>query len=86
MKAKPEIRELAVFSGNADWDGKWAKSDVERDMAELGVEGDWVEYALERNFEDCPEMTRPFIDAFACGMLRNATFRLCGHLVSIDAR
>lgn len=86
MKTKPEIRELAVSSGNADWDGKWAKSDVEREMAELGIEGDWVEYTLERDFEDCPEMAKLFVEAFACGMLRNATFMLCGRPVSIETR
>ena len=87
MKTKPEIRELAVFSGNAGWDGKRAKSDVERDTAELGIEGDWVEHALERDFEDCPpETAKLFVDAFARGTPRNATFRLCGRPASIETR
>ena len=87
METKPEIRELAVSSGNADWDGRRAKSDVERDMAELGIEGDWVECTPERNFEDCPpEMAKLFVDAFARGTPRNATLRLCGRPVSIETR
>ena len=69
---------------NPDYNTVFDKKDIEQEMKELDIVGNWIEYALEHEFSDEPEFTSDLLNIFNLTNLRKATLQFGDDYVTIE--
>ena len=69
---------------NPDYNTVFDRKDIEQEMKELGIVGNWIEYALEHEFADEPEFTSDLLNIFNLTNLRKATLQFGDDYVTIE--
>jgi len=69
---------------NPDYNTVFNKEDIEQEMKELDIVGNWMEYALEHEFADEPEFTDNLLNIFNLANLRKATLQFGDDYVTIE--
>lgn len=69
---------------NPDYNTVFDKKDIEQEMKEIDIIGNWIEYVLEYEFADEPEFTSDLLNIFNFANLRKATLQFGDDLVTIE--
>lgn len=60
------------------------KEDIEKEMREIGLIGNWIEYVLDHTFADEPDLTDDLLSIFTLDNLRKATLQFGDDYVTIE--
>ena len=55
---------------NPDYNVVFNREDIEKEMREIGLTGNWIEYVLDYTFADEPEFTDDLLNIFNLANLR----------------
>ena len=69
---------------NSDYNAVFNKEDIENEMREIGVTGNWIEYVLDHMFADEPDLTEDLLNIFNLHNLRKATLQFGDDYVTIE--
>ena len=83
MYAKSKKLKVSC-STNPDYNAVFNKEDIEKEMKEIGVTGNWIEYVLDHMFADEPECTDDLLNIFNLYNLRKATLQFGDDYVTIE--
>ena len=80
-----ETKKLKVSCPtNPDYNVVFNKEDIKKEMKEIGLIGNWIEYALDHMFDNEPECTDDLLNIFALYNLRKATLQFVDDYVTIE--
>lgn len=71
-------------STNPDYNAVFSREDIEKEMREIGLIGNWIEYVLDYMFADEPEFTDDLFNIFNRANLRKATLQFRDDCVTIE--
>ena len=69
---------------NPDYNVVFNREDIEKEMREIGLTGNWIEYVLDYTFADEPEFTDDLLNIFNLANLRKATLQFGDDCVTIE--
>ena len=69
---------------NPDYNVVFNREDIEKEMREIGLTGNWIEYVLDYTFADEPEFTDDLLNIFNLANLRKATLQFRDDCVTIE--
>ena len=69
---------------NPDYNVVFNREDIEKEMREIGLTGNWIEYVLDYMFADEPEFTDDLLNIFNLANLRKATLQFGDDCVTIE--
>lgn len=69
---------------NPDYNVVFNREDIEKEMREIGLTGNWIEYVLDHTFADEPEFTDDLFSIFNLANLRKATLQFRDDCVTIE--
>ena len=69
---------------NPDYNAVFNREDIEKEMREIGLTGNWIEYVLDHMFDDEPEFTDNLLNIFNLYNLRKATLQFGDDCVTIE--
>ena len=80
-----ETKKLKVSCPtNLDYNAVFNKEDIKKEMKEIGLIGNWIEYVLDHMFDNEPECTDDLLNIFALYNLRKATLQFGDDYVTIE--
>ena len=80
-----ETKKLKVSCPtNPDYNAVFSKEDIKKEMKEIGLIGNWIEYVLDHMFDNEPECTDDLLNIFALYNLRKATLQFGDDYVTIE--
>lgn len=80
-----ETKKLKVSCPtNPDYNSIFNKEDIEQEMKELGISGNWMEYALDHELADEPEFTDRLCSIFNFTNVRKVTLQFGNDYVTIE--
>ena len=80
-----ETKKLKVSCPtNPDYNVVFNKEDIKKEMKEIGLIGNWIEYVLNHIFDDEPECTDDLLSIFTLNNLRKATLQFGDDYVTIE--
>lgn len=69
---------------NPDYNEVFNREDIEKEMKEIGLIGNWIEYVLDHMFADEPDLTDDLLSIFTLDNLRKATLQFGDDYVTIE--
>lgn len=69
---------------NPDYNVVFNREDIEKEMREIGLTGNWIEYVLNHMFDDEPECTDDLLNIFNLANLRKVTLQFGDDCVTIE--
>ena len=69
---------------NPDYNEVFNKEDIEKEMKEIGLIGNWIEYVLDHMFDNEPDLTDDLLSIFTFDNLRKATLQFGDDYVTIE--
>ena len=69
---------------NPDYNVVFNREDIEKEMREIGLTGNWIEYVLDHMFADEPEFTDDLLNIFNLANLRKVTLQFGDDYVTIE--
>ena len=69
---------------NPDYNAVFNKEDIEKEMKEIGLIGNWIEYVLDHTFNNEPKCTDDLLNIFNLYNLRKATLQFGDDYVTIE--
>ena len=69
---------------NPDYNVVFNREDIEKEMREIGLTGNWIEHVLDYTFADEPEFTDDLLNIFNLANLRKATLQFGDDCVTIE--
>ena len=80
-----ETKKLKVSCPtNPDYNVVFNKEDIEKEMREIGLIGNWIEYVLDHMFADETDLTDDLLSIFTLDNLRKATLQFGDDYVTIE--
>ena len=80
-----ETKKLKVSCPtNPDYNEVFNREDIKKEMREIGLIGNWIEYVLNHMFDDEPECTDDLLSIFTLDNLRKATLQFGDDYVTIE--
>ena len=69
---------------NPDYNAVFSKEDIKKEMKEIGLIGNWIEYVLDHMFDNEPDLTDDLLSIFTFDNLRKATLQFGDDYVTIE--
>ena len=80
-----ETKKLKVSRPtNPDYNSVFNKEDIKKEMKEIGLIGNWIEYVLDHMFGNEPDLTDDLLNIFNLANLRKATLQFGDDYVTIE--
>lgn len=80
-----ETKKLKVSCPtNPDYNAVFSKEDIKKEMKEIGLIGNWIEYVLDHMFDNEPDLTDDLLNIFTLDNLRKATLQFGDDYVTIE--
>ena len=80
-----ETKKLKVSCPtNPDYNAVFNKEDIKKEMKEIGLIGNWIEYVLDHMFDNEPDLTDDLLNIFTLDNLRKATLQFGDDYVTIE--